>query len=45
MLKSESYEGVTGTIAFDDKGNLKSPAATVFQFADGGWKTLSVERN
>ena len=45
VLKSESYEGVTGTIAFDEFGNLKSPAATVFQFADGGWKTLSVERD
>lgn len=45
VLKSESYDGVTGTIAFDAFGNLKSPAATVFQFADGGWKTLSVERD
>lgn len=45
VLKRESYDGVTGTIAFDDQGNLKSPAATVFQFADGGWKTLSVERD
>lgn len=45
VLKSSSYDGVTGTIAFDDQGNLKSPAATVFQFADGGWKTLSVERD
>ncbi|BAN53923.1 MULTISPECIES: branched-chain amino acid ABC transporter substrate-binding protein [Pseudomonas] len=45
VLKSQSYDGVTGTIAFDDKGNLKNPAATVFQFADGGWKTLSVERD
>ncbi|WP_306580047.1 branched-chain amino acid ABC transporter substrate-binding protein, partial [Pseudomonas sp.] len=39
VLKNQSYEGVTGTIAFDDQGNLKNPAATVFQFADGGWKT------
>ena len=45
VLKNQSYEGVTGTIAFDDQGNLKNPAATVFQFADGGWKTLSVERD
>lgn len=45
VLKSQSYDGVTGTIAFDDKGNLKNPAATVFQFAEGGWKTLSVERD
>lgn len=45
VLKNQRYEGVTGTIAFDDQGNLKNPAATVFQFADGGWKTLSVERD
>ncbi|MFK0095886.1 branched-chain amino acid ABC transporter substrate-binding protein [Pseudomonas sp. NPDC090592] len=45
VLKGQSYDGVTGTIAFDDQGNLKKPAATVFQFADGGWKTLSVERD
>ncbi|WP_437883313.1 branched-chain amino acid ABC transporter substrate-binding protein [Pseudomonas sp. LRF_L74] len=45
VLKSSSYEGVTGTIAFDEYGNLKSPAATIFQFVDGGWKTLSVERD
>lgn len=45
VLKNQSYEGVTGTIAFDEQGNLKNPAATVFQFADGGWKTLSVERD
>ncbi|MFF7063026.1 ABC transporter substrate-binding protein [Pseudomonas sp. NPDC008258] len=45
VLKGQSYDGVTGTIAFDDQGNLKNPAATVFQFADGGWKTLSVERD
>ncbi|MFJ4345493.1 branched-chain amino acid ABC transporter substrate-binding protein [Pseudomonas sp. NPDC089401] len=45
VLKQQSYDGVTGTIAFDDKGNLKNPAATVFQYADGGWKTLSIERD
>ncbi|WP_205299612.1 MULTISPECIES: branched-chain amino acid ABC transporter substrate-binding protein [unclassified Pantoea] len=45
VLKQQSYDGVTGTIAFDDKGNLKNPAATVFQFEGGGWKTLSVERD
>ncbi|UUT20951.1 MULTISPECIES: branched-chain amino acid ABC transporter substrate-binding protein [Pseudomonas] len=45
VLKRESYEGVTGTIAFDDEGNLKSPAATVFQFEGGAWKTLAVQRD
>ncbi|NBA97183.1 branched-chain amino acid ABC transporter substrate-binding protein [Pseudomonas sp. R5(2019)] len=45
VLKTSSYDGVTGTIAFDDYGNLKNAAATVFQFENGSWKTLSVERN
>lgn len=43
-LKSASYDGVTGTIAFDEKGNLKNAAATVFQFQGGQWNTLSIER-
>nr|WP_256345799.1 branched-chain amino acid ABC transporter substrate-binding protein [Pseudomonas putida] len=45
VLKSETYDGVTGTIAFDEHGNLKSPAATVFQFEGGAWKTLAVQRD
>jgi len=45
VLKSSSYDGVTGTIAFDDYGNLKNAAATIFQFTGGQWKTLSVERD
>jgi branched-chain amino acid transport system substrate-binding protein len=44
VLKSSSYDGVTGTIAFDESGNLKNAAATIFQFENGKWKTLAVER-
>jgi len=44
VLKTSSYDGVTGTIAFDESGNLKNAAATIFQFEDGKWKTLAVER-
>ncbi len=43
-LKAGSYDGVTGTIAFDEKGNLKNAAATVFQFQSGQWNTLGIER-
>ena len=35
-LKSESFPGVTGTIAFDAKGDIKE-AVTVYQFKDGAW--------
>ena len=45
VLKSNSYDGVTGTIAFDEFGNLKNAAATIFQFEGGKWNTLSVERD
>ena len=45
VLKDSSYDGVTGVIAFDDAGNLKNAAATIFQFEDGKWKTLSIERD
>lgn len=45
VLKSSSYDGVTGPIAFDEYGNLKNAAATIFQFVDGKWKTLSIARD
>lgn len=45
VLKDSSYDGVTGVIAFDDAGNLKNAAATIFQFEGGKWKTLSIERD
>lgn len=43
-LKKISYDGVTGKIAFDSRGDLKNAAATVFQFKGGKWKTLAVKR-
>lgn len=43
-LKSVNYDGITGKIAFDAKGDLKNAAATVFQFKDGKWNTLEVRR-
>lgn len=43
-LKAVSYDGITGKIAFDAKGDLKNAAATVFQFKGGKWNTLEVRR-
>ncbi len=40
-LKSISYEGVTGQIAFDQYGDIKSGGTTLFQFKDGKWATLN----
>lgn len=39
-LKSESFPGVTGTIAFDAKGDIKEGAVTVYQYKDGSWVAL-----
>ncbi|MGF6767674.1 branched-chain amino acid transport system substrate-binding protein [Paraburkholderia sp. GAS199] len=33
-----SRQGVTGTIAFDEQGNLRNPAFTIFKVVDGEWK-------
>ncbi len=37
MLKSISFEGVTGTISFDSTGALKSGASTLYQVKNGVW--------
>ncbi|AXE33292.1 branched-chain amino acid ABC transporter substrate-binding protein [Chromobacterium phragmitis] len=35
------YEGVTGKIAFDDKGDIKNGAVTVYQVKNGKWEVVS----
>jgi branched-chain amino acid transport system substrate-binding protein len=39
-LAKISRDGVTGKIAFDDKGDLKGGAVTVYQVKDGNWVPL-----
>lgn len=34
-LTKVSYDGITGPVAFDEQGNLKSPGFTVFTYKDG----------
>lgn len=41
-LRAISYNGVTGQIAFDKEGNLKSPSFTVYQVVDGKWQPQTV---
>lgn len=36
-----SYTGVTGKIAFDDKGDIKNGAVTVYQVKGGKWEVVS----
>jgi branched-chain amino acid transport system substrate-binding protein len=43
-LKNTNYKGVTGTIAFDEKGDIKNGALTLMTFRGGERTTLSVIR-
>ena len=36
-LKKISFSGVTGNVAFDDKGDIKEGAVTIYSFKDGTW--------
>jgi branched-chain amino acid transport system substrate-binding protein len=42
VLRAISYQGVTGTIAFDTEGNLKKPSFTVYQVKGNQWQPVSV---
>ncbi len=41
-VKATSMDGVTGKIAFDDKGDIKDGAVTVFQVKGGKWDTVQI---
>jgi len=41
-IKATSMDGVTGKIAFDDKGDIKDGAVTVFQVKGGKWETVEI---
>ncbi|AOW15542.1 branched chain amino acid ABC transporter substrate-binding protein [Hydrogenophaga crassostreae] len=43
-LKKTDYKGVTGTISFDEKGDIKNGALTLMTFRGGERTTLSVIR-
>ncbi|MDY7552258.1 branched-chain amino acid ABC transporter substrate-binding protein [Pseudomonas veronii] len=42
VLRTISYPGVTGTIAFDAQGNLQNPTFTVYQVKANQWLPVSV---
>jgi len=42
-LGKTSYDGVTGKIEFDEKGDIKNGAITVFEIKDGKLATLKTE--
>ena len=44
LAKTEGYKGVTGTIAFDDKGDIKNGALTLFTYKGGKREQIAVVR-
>jgi branched-chain amino acid transport system substrate-binding protein len=44
LAKTEGYKGVTGTIAFDNKGDIKNGALTLFTYKGGAREQIAVVR-
>jgi branched-chain amino acid transport system substrate-binding protein len=44
LAKTSGYKGVTGTIAFDDKGDIKNGALTLFTYKAGTREQIAVVR-
>jgi branched-chain amino acid transport system substrate-binding protein len=44
LAKTAGYKGVTGTIAFDDKGDIKNGALTLFTYKAGNREQIAVVR-
>jgi branched-chain amino acid transport system substrate-binding protein len=43
-LRTNSFDGITGTIAFTQTGDLKNASATLYEEQNGKWVVLAVER-
>ena len=43
LAKTAGYKGVTGTISFDEKGDVKNGALTLYTFKAGNTAVLSME--
>jgi branched-chain amino acid transport system substrate-binding protein len=44
LAKTSGYKGVTGTISFDDKGDIKNGALTLFTYKGGNREQIAVVR-
>lgn len=44
LAKTEGYKGVTGTIGFDSKGDIKNGALTLFTYKGGNREQIAVVR-
>jgi branched-chain amino acid transport system substrate-binding protein len=43
-MPATNYEGVTGTISFDEKGDIKGGAISMFKIVDGKMEYVSTVR-
>ena len=44
LAKTDGYKGVTGTISFDEKGDIKNGALTLYTFKGGVREVIAVKR-
>jgi branched-chain amino acid transport system substrate-binding protein len=44
LAKTDGYKGVTGTIGFDEKGDIKNGALTLYTYKDGKREQIAVVR-
>jgi branched-chain amino acid transport system substrate-binding protein len=44
LAKTDGYKGVTGTISFDEKGDIKNGALTLYTYKGGQRELLGVVR-
>ena len=44
LAKTNGYKGVTGTISFDDKGDIQNGALTLYTFKGGAREQIAVKR-
>jgi branched-chain amino acid transport system substrate-binding protein len=44
LAKTSGYKGVTGTISFDDKGDIKNGALTLYTYKGGNREQIAVKR-
>ncbi|MFM8898556.1 MAG: ABC transporter substrate-binding protein, partial [Burkholderiales bacterium] len=44
LAATDGYKGVTGTISFDEKGDIKNGALTLFTYKDGKRDQIAVVR-
>jgi branched-chain amino acid transport system substrate-binding protein len=44
LAKTEGYKGVTGTISFDEKGDIKNGALTLYTYKGGQKEQIAVVR-